>query len=125
MLQTMKAASSACLGRMDRRVVITDARSCLLPLAMAGEIRLAAGSARLAACARFLGRRPLWRLLALDRQQHFPLPFDPLAALLRLRRGRALGLHAASQRIHEIDDVAAPRNVLLGLRRLEAGLLLA
>src|SRR5262249_60574237 len=103
MLQTMKAASSACLERMYRRG--SDYGCEIMPSATGdgqrdhiGEIRLAAGSARLAARARFLGRRPLRRLLALDRQQHFPLPFDPLAALLPLPRGRALRLHATPQR---------------------------
>jgi hypothetical protein len=54
---------------------------------------------RLAACARFLAGRSR-RLFARDRQQHFPLPFDALAAFLGLCRRGALRLHAATQRLH-------------------------
>jgi hypothetical protein len=36
--QAIRAASAAYLGRMYRRVVITDARSCLLPPAMASAM---------------------------------------------------------------------------------------
>src|SRR5262245_55428389 len=93
--------------------------------AQAGYAMRRCESARLAPRARFLGARSLRRLLALDRQQHLPLPFHALAALLRLRRRRTLGLHAAPQRIHEIDDVARRGDMLFGLRWLEAGLLLA
>src|SRR3954469_2636546 len=67
-------------------------------------------------------------LLALDREQHFPLPFDPLATFFRLRRalfglGRRLAvtLHAAAQGIHEIDHLR--RLALLGVLDLGSGLL--
>src|SRR6478609_7697741 len=67
-------------------------------------------------------------LLALDREQHFPLPFDPLASFFWLRRalfglGRrlALALHAAAQRIHEIDHLRWL--AFLGVLDLRSGLL--
>src|SRR5271169_2850847 len=44
-------------------------------------------------------------LLASDRQQHLPLPFDPLLALLRLRPGTPVGSDALSEGIHKINDV--------------------
>jgi hypothetical protein len=56
-------------------------------------------SACLAARARFLAGRSRG-LFARDRQQHFPLPFDALAAFLGLCRRGALRLHAATQRLH-------------------------
>src|SRR5262245_64637016 len=80
-------------------------RRALIGLAAWGA--LAPGvSARLAARAGLLGgrsRRSLLGLLARDRQQHFPLSFDALAALLALRRRGALRLHAAAQRLHQVD----------------------
>src|SRR6516164_5173869 len=52
------------------------------------------------------------RLLALDRKQHFFLPFNSLARFLELRRRRlALGFDATAQRIHEADDVACRRGL--------------
>src|SRR3954467_3155297 len=67
-------------------------------------------------------------LLALDREQHFPLPFYPLAAFFRLRsalfglgRRLALALHAAAQGIHQIDHLR--RLALLGVLDRVSGLL--